>query len=85
MRAAHQVHLVVCGHDLKALSRRAVRVSRLSSAGWRQETTSLHQEMSVLSSGKEGVARLWNYAPRVMDDGDADCDEGGEADLNSAA
>ena len=39
----------------------------------------------VLSSGKEGVARLWNYAPRVMDDGDADCDEGGEVDLNSPA
>jgi hypothetical protein len=58
------VHVVVAGHDLAALSNAELRTQRMSKrSGLRVHTTSLRAEMAVLASGTRGVVRLWSYPP----------------------
>lgn len=40
-----------------------VKVSRVSSSGVSTIRTSLHLEMSLLSAGRLGVARMWTFPP----------------------
>ena len=63
-QAKNNIHVIVVGHDLKGLSNEAVTVRRTRNNGTSAiVTTSLRLEMTILSAGKRGVARMWTYAP----------------------
>ena len=62
-QSKNNIHVIVLGHELDKLSKVMVEVSRVSSTGVRTVRTSLHLEMSLLSAGKRGVARMWTFPP----------------------
>ena len=62
-QSKNNIHVIVLGHELDKLSKVMVEVSRVSSSGVRSVRTSLHLEMSLLSAGKRGVARMWTFPP----------------------